>query len=63
MNLLTTKQFAAICGVSYEAIRQRIKAGSIVPIARDPIVIDADEYRGLIEYIQTRAKRLTITKP
>tara|TARA_Y100000296_G_scaffold79639_1_gene103927 strand:+ start:857 stop:1030 length:174 start_codon:yes stop_codon:yes gene_type:complete len=56
MNLYTIKQFADICGVSYEAIRQRIESGTIKPIATNPTVINGDDYKDLINYLKLKSK-------
>jgi len=56
MNLYTIKQFADICGVTYEAIRQRIESGTIKPIATNRTVINGDDYKDLINYLKLKSK-------
>ena len=60
MNLYTIKQFADICGVTYEAIRQRIESGTIKPIATNPTVINGDDYKDCINYLKLNTRNYNI---
>lgn len=53
MTLMTIKAFASECGLTYEAIRVKIRKGEI-RCYRDTNLIDADEYDYIIKYNQNR---------
>lgn len=50
---MTIKAFASECGLTYEAIRVKIRKGEI-RCYRDTNLIDADEYDYIIKYNQNR---------
>lgn len=49
MRLLTIKQFAKECGLTYEAIRMQI-GNKIIPQSTNPILIDAEKYSYILDY-------------
>ncbi len=52
-NLLTVRQFADKCGVTFEAIRKKINK-EIIPATKSTVTIDSDKYDFIIKYFQNK---------
>ena len=55
MKPLSIKQFANECGCSGDAIRRKIGT-EIIPITRNPVTIDADNYDFIIKTFQNKRR-------
>lgn len=55
MNLVTIREFSKSCGLTYEAIRIKIKSGEIKTY-KGANLIDVEKYNFIIQYCQNRLR-------